>query len=98
MLFLTVLPHNGLVRAFNRRWGYRGFDAEAHHYQFTCETICFLIERAGYSVVSVHAPLPHPLERGFRALRSASPRLYIEARPDERAEKIALTAESRNRP
>jgi SAM-dependent methyltransferase len=89
LLFLTLAPSSRLVRAAMRRWGYRGFDAEAHHFQFTYDTACFMVERAGYRVVDAVAPRGIP--------RRASPRIYLEARRDAENERIAAEAERRNR-
>jgi SAM-dependent methyltransferase len=89
LVFLTVLPHSRALRAALRWRGYHGFDAEAHHYQFTYDTAAYLVERAGYALVEAHAP--------FRLPPRVSPRLYLEARPDPRAEELAQRAEARNR-
>jgi SAM-dependent methyltransferase len=89
ILVTTVLPSSRLVAALMRRTVYRGFDAEAHHYQLTRTTVRFLVERAGYRVVS--ASSPYPLPTGF------APRIYVDATPDRDAERLALDAERRNR-
>jgi SAM-dependent methyltransferase len=89
VLFLTVAPSSQLVRAAMRRWAYSGFDAEAHHFQFTYDTARFMVERAGYRVVSVAAPRHLPLH--------VSPRIYIEACPDPGNRRIADEAVRRNR-
>lgn len=95
ILFLSVLPQNRLARAALRRRGSRPFDAEAHHYQFTCDTAKYMVERAGYAVEGVEVPFGRPALAPL--LRPATPRLYIEARPDPAAAAVAATAEARNR-
>jgi 2-polyprenyl-3-methyl-5-hydroxy-6-metoxy-1,4-benzoquinol methylase len=89
ILVTTVLPSSPLVAALMRRTVYRGFDAEAHHYQFTLATVRFLFERAGYRVVSASSPYPLPI--------GLAPRIYVDATPDVDAEQLALEAERRNR-
>jgi SAM-dependent methyltransferase len=90
LLFLTTAPESRLVRAAARRYLDHGFDAAAHHYQFTAATARFMVERAGFAVEALVAPA--------RALPvSLSPRLFLVARPDEAAEQIAREAERRNR-
>jgi SAM-dependent methyltransferase len=95
ILFLSVLPQSRLARAALRRKGIRPFDADAHHHQFTCDTAKYMVERAGYAVEGVAVPFGgHALAP---LLRVATPRLYIEARPDPAAEAAAAAAEVRNR-
>ena len=89
ILVTTVLPSSGPAAALMRRTVYRGFDAEAHHYQFTLATVRFLLERAGYQVVSASSPYPLPT--------SLAPRIFVDATPDPDAERLALEAERRNR-
>jgi SAM-dependent methyltransferase len=95
ILFLSVLPQSRLARAALRRKGIRPFDADAHHHQFTCDTAKYMVERAGYAVEGVAVPFGgHALAP---LLRVATPRLYIEARPDPAAAAAAAAAEARNR-
>jgi 2-polyprenyl-3-methyl-5-hydroxy-6-metoxy-1,4-benzoquinol methylase len=89
ILVTTVVPSSGLIAGLMRRTVYRGFDAEAHHYQFTLATVRFLLERAGYRIVSASSPYPLPAR--------LSPRIYVDATPDPDAERLALEAERRNR-
>jgi SAM-dependent methyltransferase len=92
ILFVTTLPRNRLFRGLLRARGIRPFEAEAHHYQYTLETIRYLVERAGYAVEEIAAPgLP-------RWLGAQAPRLYLAARPDGAAEAVARAAEARNKP
>jgi SAM-dependent methyltransferase len=95
LLFVTVLPRSRLARAALRRRHLNPFDAVAHHYQFTYETARFLLERAGFRVERVEAP---PLPRAAAGLEAQAPRLYLEARPDAEAERLASEAERRNKP
>ncbi|MDX6503760.1 MAG: hypothetical protein QOE29_885 [Gaiellaceae bacterium] len=92
ILFVTTLPRNRLFRRVLRARGIAPFEAEAHHYQYTLDTVRYLVERAGYVVDEVAVPqLP-------RLLGAQAPRLYLAARPDERAEAVARSAEARNKP
>ena len=70
------------------------FDATAHHYQFTYESIRYLVERSGFQVTAVHAP---GLGMMASLARAHTPRLFIEARPSVAAQRLAHEAESRNR-
>ena len=92
LLFLTLLPRVRLARKLLRVRGIRRFDADAHHYQFTIDTACHMVERAGYSIESICVPM-----KAGSLLRGITPRAYIEARPDAIADSIATNAEQRNR-
>jgi SAM-dependent methyltransferase len=92
ILFVTTLPRSRLARRLLRARGMSPFEAEAHHYQYTVETARYLVERAGYVVDEVAVPqLP-------AWLGAHAPRLYLSARPDERASADARAAEARNKP
>jgi SAM-dependent methyltransferase len=92
LVFLTVLPRSRPLRWALRRRRANPFDSGAHHYQFTYETARYLVERAGYRVESAWAP-PVPA-----ALVAHSPRLFLEASADERADEAAAAAERKNKP
>ncbi len=91
LVFLTVVPRSRLLRRALRRRRANPFDSGAHHYQFTYETACYLVERAGYRVESAFAP-PVP---GF--LVQHAPRLFLEASVDEAADRVAAAAERKNK-
>lgn len=88
IVYLTLAPASRVARWALRRVD-RGFEAHAHHYQFTFDTAVYLVERAGYrlrsAVPAAHLP------------RRLTTRVYLEAVPDEAAERIAARAELRNR-
>lgn len=88
ILYLTVAPSNRAAKALMRRVD-SSFEAQAHHYQFTYDTAVYLVERAGYRVV---AAIPRA-----RLPKRLTTRVYLEAVPDEAAERIAARAELRNR-
>jgi SAM-dependent methyltransferase len=88
IVYLTVAPASRTVRRVLRRLD-SGFEAHAHHYQFTHDTAVYLVERAGYRVT---ASVP-----ATRLPKRMTTRLYLEAKPDEAMEKIAARAELRNR-
>lgn len=88
IVYLTLAPSSRLVRRALRRFD-TGFEAHAHHYQFTYETAVYLVERAGYRVT---AAVP-----ATRLPRRMTTRIYLEATPDDAMEKIAARAELRNR-
>jgi SAM-dependent methyltransferase len=46
IVYLTLAPASRLVRRAMRRFD-GGFEAHAHHYQFTYDTAVYLVERAG---------------------------------------------------
>ena len=88
IVYLTVAPASRVVRNVLRRFD-NSFEAHAHHYQFTCDTAVYLVERAGYRVT---AAVP-----AARLPKRMTTRLYLEAKPDDAMEKIAARAELRNR-
>lgn len=98
LLHLTILPSSRVARALARRRRIAPFDAHAHHYQFTLDTAVYLLERSGYRVTRVVAPLPVSLGPLERAVARHLPRVMLAARPDAAADRLASEAELRNKP
>ena len=101
LVHLSTLPSWRPARGVFRSRGLAPFDAEAHHYQFTVDTAEFLLRRAGYRIVGVVPALPESLamfERPARLFVRQLPRVFVSARQDADAERIALEAERRNKP
>jgi SAM-dependent methyltransferase len=88
IVYLTVAPSSAAVRRVVARAD-KGYEAHAHHYQFTYETAVYLVERAGYRLASAVPAVRLP--------RRMTTRVYLEAVLDEAAERIAARAELRNR-
>jgi len=99
LLYVSTLPRSRLARSVFRRLGIVSYEAGTHYYQFTQETACFLLKRAGYRVEAVAVPL---LRRRYRllarVLRPLAPTLILEARIDQQAERQAREAEHKNKP
>jgi SAM-dependent methyltransferase len=88
IVFTTVAPESRLLRAVLRRAD-SGFEAHAHHYQFTYTTLSYLVERAGFRITDAVPAIRLP--------KRVTTRLYLESVPDDAMEAIALRAELRNR-
>jgi SAM-dependent methyltransferase len=99
LLYVSTLPRSRLARTVFRRAGITSYEAGTHYYQFTQETACFLLERAGYRVETVAVPL---LRRRYQRLggflRLQAPTLILGAKIDEQAERQAREAEHKNKP
>jgi len=94
IVYVTALPRSRVARALLRRRRLEPYAAEAHHYQFTEETIRYLVERSGYRVESVEVPF---FGRLGRLLRAHSPRLFVVAAPDASSRGLLERAEARNK-
>jgi SAM-dependent methyltransferase len=96
IVYMSVLPRSRLLR---RVFAGRGFfDASVHSYQFSLETACYFLERAGYSVeeVVVHG-LPDRLVPMEKLLAANAPVVFLAAKRDDAAEARVLAAERRNK-
>lgn len=86
LLHLTTRPSGRAAHWLLRRLRVTPYEARVHTYQFTKDTICYLLERCGYRVEKVVPALP-PRARflGPLVVRQA-PRLFLAARPDSAPE------------
>jgi SAM-dependent methyltransferase len=96
VVYATTRPGRVADLAF-RRLRRAPYAAHAHHYQFTKDTLCYLVERAGYRVHEVVPALPPRLRVAAPLAVRQVPRLFVSARPDDAAEAVALEAEQRNK-
>jgi SAM-dependent methyltransferase len=97
LLHVSTRPSGRVARWTLRRLGLTPYDAHVHYYQFTSETIRYLVERCGYRVVEAVPALPPRLRFLAPLAERQSPRLFLAAQPDDAAEAIALEGERRNR-
>jgi len=94
IVYVTTLPRSRVARSLLRRRHLEPYAAEAHHYQFTEETIRYLVERSGYRVESVEVPF---FGQFGRLLRAHSPRVFVVAAPDTNSRGVLERAEARNK-
>jgi SAM-dependent methyltransferase len=94
IVYVTALPRSRVARALLRRRRLEPYAAEAHHYQFTEDTLRYLVERSGYRVESVEVPF---LGAVGRVLHAHSPRLFIVATVDASNRSLLERAEARNK-
>ena len=80
-----------------RRLRLTPYEAHVHSYQFTKDTICYLLERCGYRVEKVVPALPSHLRFLAPLVVRRAPRLFLAARPDPAAEAIAREGEKRKK-
>lgn len=99
LLYVSALPRSRLARTVFRRLGIVSYEAGTHYYQFTHETVRFLLERAGYRVGAVTVPRLSGRYRPLAGLlRPYAPTLILEATIDEQAERRTREAELKNKP
>ena len=89
LLHLTTRPSGRAADWTLRRLRLTPYEARAHRYQFTKDTICYLLERCGYRVEKVVPALPSRLRFLAPLVVRQAPRLFLAARPDSAAEAIA---------
>jgi SAM-dependent methyltransferase len=99
LLYVTALPRSRVARVTLNRLQISAFRASTHHYQFTYETVRFLVERAGFRVETVAVPALRGRRRWLAPfLRTTAPTLILEATPDRGADSFARKAEQKNKP
>lgn len=95
LLHLSTRPSGRLAHWTLRRLRLTPYEAHVHAYQFTTDTICYLLERCGYRVETVVPALPSRLRFLAPLFVRQAPRLFVAARPDSAAEGIARKGEER---
>lgn len=97
LLYVNLLPRSRVARRLFAGKGF--FDADVHHYQFTLDTVRYLLRRAGYAIEEVVPNgLPRKLEPLAPLAAPLAPVVYVAARRDARLEAEAEAAERRNKP
>jgi SAM-dependent methyltransferase len=97
LLHLTTRPSGRVADWTLRRLGLTPYEAHVHAYQFTKDTICYLLGRCGYRVEKVVPALPPRLTFLAPLVVRQAPRVFLAARPDPAAEAIARKGEERKK-
>jgi SAM-dependent methyltransferase len=97
LLHLSTRPSGRVADWTLRRLRLTPYEARAHQYQFTKDTISYLLGRSGYRVEKVVPALPPRLRFLAPLVVRQAPRLFLAARPDRAAEAIAREGEKRKK-
>jgi SAM-dependent methyltransferase len=97
LLHLTARPSGRAADWTLRRLRLTPYEAHVHSYQFTKDTISYLLGRCGYRVEKVVPALPSRLRFLAPLVVRQAPRLFLAARPDPAAEAIAQEGDTRKK-
>jgi SAM-dependent methyltransferase len=97
LLHVSTRPSGRIADWTLRRLCLTPYEAHVHAYQFTKDTICYLLARCGYRVEHVVPALPPRLRFLAPLVVRRAPRLFLAARPDPAAEAIVREVEERTR-
>jgi SAM-dependent methyltransferase len=86
LLHVTTRPSGRTADWTLRRLRLTPYEARVHAYQFTTDTICYLLGRCGYRVEKVVPALPSRLRFLAPLVVRQAPRVFLAARPDSAAE------------
>jgi SAM-dependent methyltransferase len=86
LLHVSTRPSGRVAHRMLRRLRLTPYEAHVHAYQFTKDTICYLLERCGYRVEKVVPALPPRLRFLAPLVVRQAPRLFLAARLDSAGE------------